>query len=396
MSEEFVKRRDWKMHRRTPGRGASLGMVVFTLLALASTGAFAAWELNLPVGVTPISRIVYDLHMLILWICVVIGVVVFGVMFISIVRHRKAAGAQAAQFHHSTLAEIAWTVVPIVILVTMAVPATTTLIEMEDTTDADLTVKVTAYQWKWKYEFIEDGLTVYSNLAASSRQAIYEDPTKVENYLLEVDNPIVFPVDKKVRLLLTADDVIHAWWVPELGQKKDAIPGFINEIWTRVEEPGIYRGQCAELCGKDHGFMPIVVRAASEEEYRAWVTEQKTAQAEQAALAMRTWSKTELMALGEKVYVTSCATCHRLDGAGVDGAFPSIRASDVVTGDVEAHLKLVMDGRSGTAMKSFGSQLSDVELAAVVTYQRNAFGNTTGDLVQPAMISAARNLNTGG
>ena len=383
-------------HRRTPGRLAWSGMVALTLLALASNGAFAAWDLNLPVGVTPISRIVYDLHMLILWICVAIGVVVFGIMFISIVRHRKAAGAQAAQFHHSTFAEIAWTVIPIVILVAMAVPATTTLIEMEDTSDADITVKVTGYQWKWKYEYIEDGITVYSNLAASSRQAMYEDPMQVENYLLEVDNPIVFPVDKKVRLLLTSDDVIHAWWVPELGQKKDAIPGFINEIWTRVEVPGVYRGQCAELCGKDHGFMPIVVRAAPQDEYEAWIAERKTAQAEQAALAMRTWDRTELMTLGETVYVTSCAACHLMDGAGIAGAFPSIRGSEVATGDVQAHLKLVMDGRSGTAMQSFATQLSDVELAAVVTYQRNAFGNATGDVVQPAMISAARNLNTGG
>ena len=384
------------MHRRMPGRGAGACTVAFSLLALASAETFAAWDLNLPVGVTPISRIVYDLHMLILWICVAIGVVVFGIMFISIVRHRKAAGAQAAQFHHSTFAEIAWTVIPIVILVSMAVPATTTLIEMEDTTDADLTVKVTAYQWKWKYEYIEDGVTVYSNLAPSSRQAIYEDPTEVEHYLLEVDNPVVFPVEKKVRLLLTADDVIHAWWVPELGQKKDAIPGFINEIWTRIDEPGTYRGQCAELCGKDHGFMPIVVHATTEDEYRAWVAERQTAQAEQAALAMRTWDQHELMALGEKVYVTSCATCHQIDGTGIDGAFPSIRGSGVATGDVQAHLKLVMDGRRGTAMRPFGSQLGDIELAAVVTYQRNAFGNATGDVVQPAMISAARNMDTGG
>ena len=383
------------MHSRTPGRGACSG-VAFALLALAGAEAFAEWDLNLPVGVTPISRIVYDLHMLILWICVVIGVVVFGVMLISIVKHRKAAGARAAQFHHSTFAEIAWTVIPIVILVVMAVPATTTLIEMEDTTDADLTVKVTAYQWKWKYEFIEDGVTVYSNLAASSRQAIYEDPTKVENYLLEVDNPIVFPVGRKVRLLLTADDVIHAWWVPAFGQKKDAIPGFINEIWTQVDEPGVYRGQCAELCGKDHGFMPIVVRAAPVEEYEAWVAERKTAQAEQAALAMREWSRAELMAQGEKVYLTSCAACHQVDGTGIEGAFPSIRGSGVATGDVQAHLKLVMDGRSGTAMRPFGPQLGDIELAAVVTYQRNALGNATGDVVQPSMISAARNLNTGG
>ena len=384
------------MHRTTPGRQAWPGIVAFALLAFGSTGAFAAWELNLPVGVTPISKIVYDLHMLILWICVAIGVVVFGIMFISIVRHRKAVGAQAAQFHHSTFAEIAWTIIPIVILVAMALPATSTLIEMEDTSDADLTVKVTAYQWKWKYEYIEDGITVYSNLAPSSRQAIYEDPTQVENYLLEVDNHIVFPVDKKVRLLLTADDVIHAWWVPELGQKKDAIPGFINEIWTLVEEPGVYRGQCAELCGKDHGFMPIVVRATPEEEFQAWVAERKAAQAEQAALAMRTWNKNDLMELGETVYVTSCAACHQVDGAGIDGTFPSIGGSEVATGDVQTHLKLVMDGRTGTAMQPFGSQLSDVELAAVVTYQRNALGNTTGDVVQPAMISAARNLNTGG
>ena len=383
-------------HRTTPGRTVWPGMLVFALLAFASTGVFAAWELNLPVGVTPISKIVYDLHMLILWICVAIGVVVFGIMFVSILRHRKALGARAAQFHHSTFAEIAWTIIPIAILVAMAIPATTTLIEMEDTSEADLTVKVTAYQWKWKYEYLEDGVTVYSNLAPSSRQAIYEDPTQVENYLLEVDNPVVFPINKKVRLLLTADDVIHAWWVPELGQKKDAIPGFINEIWTRVEEPGVYRGQCAELCGKDHGFMPIVVRAAPEEDYQAWVAERKTAQAEQAALAMRTWDKAELMALGEEVYITSCAACHQVDGTGIEGAFPSIRGSVVATGDVHTHLKLVMDGLSGTAMQPFGAQLSDVELAAVVTYQRNALGNATGDVVQPAMISAARNLNTGG
>ena len=335
--------------------------------------------------------------MLILWICVAIGVVVFGVMLISIVRHRKAAGAQAARFHHSTFAEIAWTVIPIVILVAMAVPATTDPHRDGGTPPTPTSPsRSPPISGSGSTSTSRTASTVYSTLAASSRQAIYEDPTKVENYLLEVDNHIVFPVDKKVRLLLTADDVIHAWWVPELGQKKDAIPGFINEIWTRVEEPGVYRGQCAELCGKDHGFMPIVVRAVPEEEYRDWVAELKVAQAEQAALAMRSWERTELMALGEKVYVTSCATCHQLDGTGVDGAFPSIHGSAVATGGLQAHLKLVMDGRSGTAMQAFGSQLSDVELAAVVTYQRNAFGNATGDVVQPAMISAARNLNTGG
>ena len=241
------------------------------LTMFASSGAMAAWELNLPVGVTPISRDVYDLHMLILWICVIIGVVVFGVMFVSSVLHRKAAGHKPAHFHHSTFAEILWTIVPFVILVALAIPATKTLINMEDTSEAEITIKVTGYQWLWKYEYIEDGVSFYSSLAPSSRNAIYGDPWEVEPYLLEVDNPLVLPVGKKVRFLLTADDVIHAWWVPALGMKKDAIPGFVNEIWALIEEPGTYRGQCAELCGKDHGFMPIVVEARSEAEYKQWV-----------------------------------------------------------------------------------------------------------------------------
>lgn len=248
--------------------------------------ASADWgALNLSEGVTPISQIVYDLHMLILWICVIIGIVVFGAMFISIVLHRKSAGHEPAQFHHSTFAEILWTVIPILILVGMAIPATKTLIAMEDTSDADLTVKVTGYQWLWKYEYLEDGVSFYSSLADTSRAAIYDDPRQVEHYLLEVDNPVVLPVGKKVRILLTADDVIHAWWVPALGQKKDAIPGFINEIWVKIEEPGTYRGQCAELCGKDHGFMPIVVEAKSEDEYKQWVAAYKAQQSTQLAAA---------------------------------------------------------------------------------------------------------------
>jgi cytochrome c oxidase subunit 2 len=256
------------------------------LSLLVAGEASADWgALNLPQGVTPISHIVYDLHMLILWICVIIGIVVFGAMFISMVLHRKAAGHEPAQFHHSTFAEILWTVVPILILVGMAIPATKTLVAMEDTSDADLTIKVTGYQWMWKYDYLEDEVTFYSNLASTSRAAIYEDPWEVENYLLEVDNPVVLPVGKKVRILLTADDVIHAWWVPDLGQKKDAIPGFINEIWVKIEEPGTYRGQCAELCGKDHGFMPIVVEAKSEAEYKQWVAAYKAERSTRLAAA---------------------------------------------------------------------------------------------------------------
>lgn len=266
-------------------RGAAAALVGLATTLLTSN-AMAAWdELNLPKGVTPISREVYDLHMLMLWICVIIGIVVFGAMFISMVLHRKAAGHKPAQFHHSTVAEIAWTIIPFAILVGFAIPATKTLLFMEDTSEADITIKVTGYQWLWKYEYVEDGVSFYSSLAQSSREGIYGDPWAVENYLLEVDNPVVLPVNKKVRLLLTADDVIHAWWVPALGQKKDAIPGFVNEIWTIIEEPGTYRGQCAELCGKDHGFMPIVVEAKSDAEYKQWVAAYKAEQETQLAAA---------------------------------------------------------------------------------------------------------------
>lgn len=256
-----------------------IGSVFGGGMMLAGHEATADWELNMPQGVTEISQQVYDLHMYILWICVVIGILVFGAMFWSIWRHRKSRGTQAAQFHHSTTVEIIWTVIPVFILVGMAIPATRTLIAMEDTSSPDLTVKVTGYQWKWKYDYIEDEVSFFSNLHPSSRAAVYADPSQAENYLLEVDNPLVVPADKKVRFLITSDDVIHAWWVPDLGWKKDAIPGFINEMWTRIPEPGVYRGQCAELCGKDHGFMPVVVEAKSEQDYQQWVAEQKAAHA---------------------------------------------------------------------------------------------------------------------
>ena len=251
-------------------RGAAVGLTaVFT--TFASGEALADWKLNMPVGVTPISRDVYDLHMLILWICVIIGIIVFGAMFISIFLHRQSVGHKPAHFHHSTFAEIVWTIVPFVILVSCAIPATYTLIKMENTSDPDLTIRVTGYQWLWKYEYVDDGVTFYSSLAPTSRAAIYKDPWKVDHYLLEVDHPVVVPVGKKIRFELTSGDVIHAWWVPALGMKKDAIPGYINEIWAVIEQPGTYRGQCAELCGKDHGFMPIVVEAKSDDEYKQWL-----------------------------------------------------------------------------------------------------------------------------
>ena len=361
------------------------------LAALVPLGAaHAEWGLNMPRGVTLISREAYDQHMLMLWWCVGIGIVVFGVMIYSMIRHRRAAGHAAAHFHHNTFAEIVWTVIPVLILVLMAVPATRALIVMEDTSEADMTLKVTGHQWKWRYEYIEDGVDFFSSLAPESREAIYADPFARENYLLEVDNEVILPVGKKVRILLTADDVIHAWWVPALGMKKDAIPGFINELWTLIDEPGVYRGQCAELCGKDHGYMPIVVRAVPTEEYAAWVDKHHEAQEMVAAAALRDWTVDELMARGEEVYITACAACHQQNGEGVPPAFPAITGSSIATGPLEGHLDRVMNGQPGTAMAAFAGQLSDVDLAAVITFQRNALGNAVGDLVQPSAIRAAR------
>lgn len=368
-------------------------LAAFCLLASGAANA-GYWDvINMPRGVTPISREAYDQHMLMFWWCVWIGVVVFGAMFYSIIRHRKSVGHEARQFHHSTFAEIVWTVVPCIILIVMAVPATKALINMEDMTKSEMTVKVTGYQWKWRYDYIEDGVTVYSNLAHSSRELIYGDPGSSgnQNYLLEVDNPIVLPVNKKIRFLLTSDDVIHAWWVPALGQKKDAIPGFINEIWTNIDEPGTYRGQCAELCGKDHGFMPIVVKATSQEEYDKWVASHKEDQEKAADEALREWSQDELIARGKKVYSTSCSACHQPNGQGLLPQFPAISGSSVALGPMDTHADRVINGKPGTAMAAFGKQLTATDLAAVITFQRNGLGNSVGDMIQPAQVAAKTN-----
>jgi len=359
------------------------------LALLGATGAAADYALNLTPGVTPISHEAHTLHMLILKICFGIGIVVFGTMFISILRHRKSRGVKPAQFHESTAVEIIWTIVPFLILVGMAIPATKALVAMEDTSDADLSIKVTAYQWRWGYDYVDSGVSFISSLSTPKEQ-IYNKEDKNENYLLQVDNPVVVPVNKKVRLLITSNDVIHAWWVPQLGMKKDAIPGFINEMWFKVEAEGTYRGQCAELCGKDHGFMPIVVVAKNEADYAQWVAEQKGAAVADQQAAQRDWGMEELMARGEKVYKTSCAACHQASGEGVPGAFPALKGGAIATGPVDAHLSLVMNGKPGTAMAAFGGQLSDIDLAAVVTYERNAWGNNTGDTVQPSDVKAAR------
>jgi cytochrome c oxidase subunit 2 len=367
---------------------AAVSLTMATGLQSAMAGYMDT--LNMREGVTPISREVYSLHMLVTWICVAIGVVVFGAMIYSMIMHRKSKGHEAATFHESTKMEILWTVVPFIILVGMAIPATKTLVFMSDTTESDIEIKVTGHQWKWQYDYLGEDISFISSLSDESRKGIYEDPTAVDNYLLDVDNEVVVPVGKKIRFLLTASDVIHAWWVPDLGQKQDAIPGFVNEMWTRIDTPGVYRGQCAELCGKDHGFMPIVVRAVSEEEYASWLAEQKGASAKVAAAADKVWAADDLYAKGEEVYNTQCIACHQLNGMGIPGTFPAINGSPVATGDQAEHMGRVMNGVAGTAMAAFKDQMSDVDIAAVITYQRNAWDNKVGDAVQPADVKASR------
>lgn len=368
------------------------------LLTFMSSVAHAEYGLNMPVGVTETSRQIYDLHMLILWVCVAIGVVVFGAMIWSMIFHRKSQGAVAAQFHESMTAELVWTVVPFIILIVMAIPATKVLIDMHDASEADMSIKITGYQWKWRYEYIGEDVDFFSSLDAASNAARQVgsdiDPATVENYLLDVDHPLVIPVNTKVRFLLTASDVIHSWWVPDFGWKKDAIPGYINEAWVKVDEPGVYRGQCAELCGRDHGFMPIVVEVKSEADYAAWLTAQKGEEVVAAVankLAITEMSSTDdLMKKGEAVYQSNCVACHQAKGEGIAGVFPAITGGVISTGPIEQHADRVMNGKAGTAMAAFKDQLTDIELAAVITYQRNALGNKVGDSVQPSAIAALR------
>jgi cytochrome c oxidase subunit 2 len=364
----------------------ALGPVLLFMSVSAMAAGGEASSINMTPGVTELGREIYDLHMIILWICVAIGVAVFGVMFYSIIFHRKSRGVTPATFHESTTVEIAWTVVPFFILIAMAVPATTTLLTLYDTDDSELDILITGYQWKWKYEYLnEEGENVsfFSNLRTPQAE-IYNDEAKGEYYLLEVDEPMVLPVNTKVRFLVTANDVIHSWWVPALAVKRDAIPGFINETWARPTEQGIYRGQCSELCGKSHGFMPIVVNVVSKEEYGQWIAAKQTEASEVKQLTSQDFTLDELMVRGESVYDMSCLACHGAKGEG--GVGNAIAGSSVATGGINAHLEIGINGVPGTAMQAFGGQLSDVDMAAVITYQRNAFGNNMGDSLQPVDV----------
>jgi cytochrome c oxidase subunit II len=343
---------------------------------------------------TPVAHQIYDLHLLVLAIVVVIGLGVFAFMFYAILRHRRSLHHEARQFSDNKALSILWTAIPLLIVVSVAVPATRTVIEMKDTSTPDLTIKVVGFQWKWRYDYLGQDVSFYSDLS-TPREQIENKAPKGDNYLLEVDNPLVVPVGKKVRILVTANDVIHSWWVPAFGVKQDAIPGFVRDSWFKVETPGIYRGQCAELCGKEHGFMPVVVQAVSEGEYSTWLAAQqakgKAASATAAAAGAKTYTLDELKAEGETVYGRSCVACHQASGQGLPGTFPALAHGPIATGPIAGHIDIVLNGsKKNPAMAAWKDQLSDVDLAAVITYERNAFGNDTGDVVQPAAIAAAR------
>lgn len=386
--------------------GAMLAFFAATAAAYTTTGD--GW--NIPQGVTELSQEIYGLHMLIFWVCVGIAVVVFGAMFYSVFAHRKSKHPKPADFHDDLRVEIAWTVVPFVILVIMAIPAAGTLIKMDDTRNAELSIKVTGYQWKWEYEYLGEGVRFFSTLAADSNAARQLnsgiDVTKVPNYLVDVDNALVVPVGKKIRFLITANDVIHAWWVPDIAVKKDAIPGYINEMWAKIEVPGTYRGVCAELCGRDHGFMPIVVKALPEDEYKAWLAQAKGGKMEVAAAPATTASDVVADAKpaaspvvgavqvaaaapaadGAAIYKKNCAACHQAEGQGMAPSFPALKGSQVVNGPAAVHIAQTLKGKG--LMPPF-HYLSDADLAAVITYQRTSWGNT-GGAVTAAQVAAAR------
>ena len=363
-------------------------MLLALTLGLGSPALMAAWDLNMREGITAISRETHDLHMTIIYVCVAIGVIVYGVLIYSLFAYRKSKGAVSASFHHNTTVEIVWTVIPFLILIGMAIPSTKVLTQIYDSSDADLDIMVTGYQWRWQYRYLTNQgaeVAYFSNLATPSEQ-IENQAEKGEHYLLEVDQPLVIPANKKVRFLLTSADVIHSWWMPDFAVKKDAIPGFINESWVIAEKPGIYRGQCTELCGRLHGFMPIVVEVKEQADYDAWFAAKQAEAQKVADMTNQQFSLEQLVEMGQTVYNTYCMACHQANGQGLPPAFPALSGSPVATGPIEGHLDVVLHGRPGTAMAAFGTQLSAVDIAAVITFERNALGNSVGDMATPLQV----------
>lgn len=383
--------------RKVAASAAAIAMTSFGGAAFAENVSGQPLQYNLVEPVTEIARQIYDLHTLMLVICLVIFVAVFGVMFYSIYAHRKSKGAKSASFHESVKVEIAWTIVPFLIVIGMALPATKTVVAMKDTSSADLTIKATGYQWKWGYEYLAgegEGIAFLSTLSTPRDQIDDHQSQAVargENYLMEVDNHVVVPVNKKVRVVTTANDVIHAWMIPAFGVKQDAIPGFVRDTWFKAEKEGIYRGQCAELCGKDHAYMPIVVEVMSEENYSKWVQAKLDEMKAKQDDPTKEWTKEDLVARGQQVYNANCAACHQASGEGIPGAFPALVAAPSVVGPQAAQIDILLNGK-GAGMPAW-KQLSDVEIASVITYTRNAWANAgtgTDPVVQPSAVTAAR------
>ena len=371
---------------------STLTALLTGVMAFAASGSAhaIAWYFQ-----TPASKMAAEidwLHQVVMWIILVIFVGVFGFMFYACYAHRRSVGHKAEQFHENTTVEILWTIIPALILIVIAWPVTQTVIAQKDTTAPDLTIKVTGFQWKWGYDYLKgegEGISFVSSLS-TAREQIEGKAPKGENYLLEVDNEVVVPVGKKVRIITTAADVIHAWWIPALGAKQDAIPGFLRDIWFRAEQTGTFRGQCVELCGKEHGFMPIVVRVVSPDDYSKWVGEKKKALAAAADDPNKQWEAKELVARGEKIYASTCVACHQAQGQGTPAMkAPALAGNQFVVGAEQGPIDTVLNGRPNTAMQAFKQQLSDTEIAAVITYARNSWGNKASD-VQPAEVKARR------
>ncbi|MFH7042793.1 cytochrome c oxidase subunit II [Paucibacter sp. JuS9] len=396
---KMMNERVHQVGRRIGQLVLALGSTLAVQAALAGQavndlpGGPAVNQLNLHPPVTKIATEQMWLHNFMLIICVAIFLAVFGVMFYSIWKHRKSKGAVAANFHESVAVEIAWTVVPFVIVILMALPATKVVVAMKDTTNADLTIKATGYQWKWGYDYLKgegEGINFLATLDTAQRVASDSGkPEQVDNYLLKVDNPLVVPVNKKVRIITTANDVIHAWMVPAFGVKQDAIPGFVRDTWFKAEQIGDFYGQCAELCGKEHAYMPIHVKVVSAENYAAWVDGKKKEMAAKADDPSKVWELAALVARGEKVYAANCAACHKPDGKGA-GPIKALDGSPVVLSDDKLkQVGVLLNGQNNGAMPAW-KQLSDTEIAAVITYTKNSWSNKTGQVVQPAEVAAAR------
>lgn len=375
----------------SPAVARKSGLAIVALSTVPCVSYAAGMDMR--PGVTELSQRIQQIHHMGLWVCVVVGIVVFGAMIYTMYAHHRTRHPEPASFSENARLEFIWTLIPVLILVGMAIPATSGLRDIENNEDSDLTVLITASQWKWHYQYLDAPISFYSHLATPQEQIENLEP-KDELYLLDVDNPLVLPTNKKVRFLVTADDVIHSWWVPDIAVKQDAIPGFINEAWARIPVPGKFRGQCAELCGLDHAYMPIVIDVRPEQEFDAWIEDQRIAAelAGEAAVAARakTWTMDELMPLGLQVFNKHCATCHERDGSGQGVKYPALVGSEIVTGAVEFHIDRVMNGMADTEMQAWAPQLSDLELAAVITFERNSWTNATGDVVQPLTIYESR------